>query len=174
MSQPVHKILVLIVYELSHYLKRHPQLSRVARCLRFSPSHSSMSQLYVCEQRRVCRGQKCFNIALIHFHSSSKHMHLCFKRVYNKEHKGVICNMTSSSNSSQSTHSVGRGLGKNYSSFLDFTHNNKLTSGIFVLWSDDTVHPCKLVRALAVCICNKYQNLMNHLKYSICGLCDKL
>ena len=86
----------------------------------------------------------------------------------------TIKNMTSSSNSSQSTHPVGRGLGKNYSSFLDFTPNNKRTSGIFVLWSDDTVHPCKLVRALAVCICNKYQNLMNHLKYSICGLCDKL
>ena len=27
------------------------------------------------------------------FHSSCKHMHLSFKSVYNKEHKGVICNM---------------------------------------------------------------------------------
>ena len=34
------------------------------------------------------------------FHSSFKHMHLFFKSVCNKEHKGVICNMTSSSNSS--------------------------------------------------------------------------
>ena len=33
------------------------------------------------------------------FHSSCKHMHLSFKSVCNKEHKGVICNMTSSSNS---------------------------------------------------------------------------
>ena len=31
------------------------------------------------------------------FHSSCKHMHLSFKSVRNKEHKGVICNMTSSS-----------------------------------------------------------------------------
>ena len=37
------------------------------------------------------------------FHSSYKHTHLSFKSVCNKEHKGVICKMTSSSNSSQST-----------------------------------------------------------------------
>ena len=37
------------------------------------------------------------------FHSSCKHMHLSFKSVCNKEYKGVICNMTSLSNSSQST-----------------------------------------------------------------------
>ena len=43
-------------------------------------------------------------------HLSCKHMHLSFKSVCNKEHKGVICNMTSSSNSSQSTHPVGRVL----------------------------------------------------------------
>ena len=35
------------------------------------------------------------------FHSSRKHIHLSFKSVCNKEHKGVICNMTHSSNSSQ-------------------------------------------------------------------------
>ena len=34
-------------------------------------------------------------------------MHLSFKSVWNKEHKGVICNMTSSSNSFQSTQRVG-------------------------------------------------------------------
>ena len=28
------------------------------------------------------------------FHSSFKHMHLSFKSVCNREHKGVICNMT--------------------------------------------------------------------------------
>ena len=44
------------------------------------------------------------------FHSSSKHMHLRFKMVCNKEHKGLICNMTSSSNSSQSTCPVERVL----------------------------------------------------------------
>ena len=36
------------------------------------------------------------------FHSSCKHMYLAFKSVCNKEHKGVICNMTS-----QSKHSSG-------------------------------------------------------------------
>ena len=30
------------------------------------------------------------------FHLSCKHMHLSFKSVCNKEHKGVICNTTSS------------------------------------------------------------------------------
>ena len=44
------------------------------------------------------------------FHSSCKHMHLSFKSVCNKEHKGVIYNMTSLSNSSQSTHLTGRVL----------------------------------------------------------------
>ena len=46
------------------------------------------------------------------FHSSCKHnvMHLSFKSVCNKEHKGVKCNMTSSSYSSQSTHPTGRVL----------------------------------------------------------------
>ena len=37
------------------------------------------------------------------FHLSCKHMHLSFEIVCNKEHKGVICNMTSSSSSFQST-----------------------------------------------------------------------
>ena len=46
------------------------------------------------------------------FHLSPKHMHLSFKSVCNKEHKGVISNMTSSSNSSQSTRPVGRVLWK--------------------------------------------------------------
>ena len=66
------------------------------------------------------------------FHSSCKHMHLSFKSVCNKEHKEVICNITSSSNSFQSTRPTGRVLGKNYSSFLDFTSNYERTSGIFV------------------------------------------
>ena len=41
------------------------------------------------------------------FHSSCKHMLMSFKSVCNKEHKGVICNMTSLNNSSQSTCPVG-------------------------------------------------------------------
>ena len=65
------------------------------------------------------------------FHSSCNHMHLSFKSVCNKEHKGVICNSTSSF-SSQSTRPTGRVLGNYYSSFLDFTRNYELTSGIFV------------------------------------------
>ena len=44
------------------------------------------------------------------FHSSYKRMHLITKSVCNKEHKGVICNMTSMSNSSQSTCPTGRVL----------------------------------------------------------------
>ena len=41
------------------------------------------------------------------FHSSCKHMHLSFKSVRNKQHNGVICNMTPSSNSSRSTCPTG-------------------------------------------------------------------
>ena len=41
---------------------------------------------------------------------SCKHMHLSFKSVCNKDHKGVICNMTSSSYSSKSTRPTGRVL----------------------------------------------------------------
>ena len=71
-----------------------------------------------------------------YFHSSCKHMRLSFKNVCNKEHKGVICNTTSLSYSSQSTHPVlilqDECFGKNYSSFLDFTCSYERTSGIFV------------------------------------------
>ena len=47
------------------------------------------------------------------FQSPCKHMHLSFKSVCNKEHKGVICNMTSLSNSSQSTCPAGLVLREN-------------------------------------------------------------
>ena len=43
------------------------------------------------------------------FHPSCKPIHLSFKSICNKEHKGVLCNMTSS-NSSQSTRPIGRVL----------------------------------------------------------------
>ena len=70
-------------------------------------------------------GQVTYN-----FHSSCKHMHLSFRSICIKEHKGVIRNKIALSNSSQSTHPTGRVLGKNYSSFLDFTRISKRTSGI--------------------------------------------
>ena len=50
-------------------------------------------------------GQVTYN-----FHSSCKHMNVSFKSVCNKEHKGVICDMTSSSNSSKRTCPTGRVL----------------------------------------------------------------
>ena len=86
---------------------------------------------------KPCRIQYCTHPAgwvTFNFHLSCKHMHLSFKSVCNKEHKGVICNMTSWSNSFQSTHPTLVLLGKNYSSFLYFTCNYKRTSGIFVPW----------------------------------------
>ena len=46
--------------------------------------------------------------ATYNFHSSCKHMHLSFKIVCNKEHKGVMCNMTPLSNSAQTTRPSGR------------------------------------------------------------------
>ena len=99
---------------------------------------SLMSDLRYCGQ-----GTKIFQYCTClagrvtyNFHSSCKHnvMHLSFKSVCNKEHKGVICYTTSSSYSSQSTHPTGQVLGKNYLSFLDFTRNYERTSGIFVAW----------------------------------------
>ena len=48
------------------------------------------------------------NISILHW--SCKLMHLSLKSIYNKEHKGVICNMTSSSNFFQSTNTTGRVL----------------------------------------------------------------
>ena len=65
------------------------------------------------------------------FHSSCKLMHLSFKSLCNAEHKGVICNMTSFSNSFQSTR-PDECFRKNYSSFLDSTLNYERTSGIFI------------------------------------------
>ena len=44
------------------------------------------------------------------FHLSCKHMHLSFKSLCYKEHKGVICNTTSSSIFSQSARPTGRVL----------------------------------------------------------------
>ena len=66
------------------------------------------------------------------FHSSCKHMHLSFKSVCNKEHKGVICSMTSSTNYSQITHPTGQVLWKELLVILDFTRNYERTRGIFV------------------------------------------
>ena len=43
-------------------------------------------------------------------HLSCKHMHLSFKNICNQEHKGVVCNMSASSNSSQSTRPTGQVL----------------------------------------------------------------
>ena len=78
-------------------------------------------------------------------------MHLSFKSVCNKEHKGVICNMTPSSNSSQSTRPTGRVLGKDYSSFPDFTHNYEWTSGILVPWKGCWFEPyCQEVAVLCL------------------------
>ena len=63
-------------------------------------------------------------------------MHLSFKSLCNKEHKGVIYK-TSSSNSSQALIPLDECFGKNYSSFPDFTRNYERTSGIFVSCQKD-------------------------------------
>ena len=78
-------------------------------------------------QYSTCPGRQ----VTYNFHSSCTHMHLSFKSVCNKEHKAVICNMTSLSNSSQALVLEDECFGNNYSSCLDFTRNNEL-SGIFV------------------------------------------
>ena len=59
------------------------------------------------------QGTKIFKYAgrvTYNFHLSCKHLHLSFKSVCNKEHKGVICNMTSLSNSPKRTCPTGLAL----------------------------------------------------------------
>ena len=68
-------------------------------------------------------GQVTYN-----FHSSCKHMHLSFKSTYNKEHKRVICSMTSWSNCR--TSALGRITHSFYISLVITSQNNERTSGI--------------------------------------------
>ena len=72
-------------------------------------------------------GQVTYN-----FHSSCKHMHLSFKSICNKEHTGVMCNITSSSNCSQCTCPIGRVLWEELLVLSNFTRNYEWTRGIFV------------------------------------------
>ena len=65
----------------------------------------------------VGQGTKIFNYCTCpagrvtyNFHSSCKQLHMSFKSVCNTEHKGVIYNTTSSSNSFESTLPAGRVL----------------------------------------------------------------
>ena len=65
-------------------------------------------------RRNVIRGQKYCTCpagwVTYNFHSPCNYMHLSFKSICNKERKGVICSMTSLSNSFQSTRPTGRVL----------------------------------------------------------------
>ena len=72
------------------------------------------------------------------FHLSCKHMHMSFKSVCNKEHKGVI--WLPRVILPKALVLQDKCFGKNYSSFLDFTGNYERTSGIFV--------PCLMVLVL--------------------------
>ena len=63
---------------------------------------------------------------------------MSFKIVCNKEHKGVICKMTSRVFLPKALVLQDECFGTIYSSFLDFTCNYERTSGIFV--------PCFLVK----------------------------
>ena len=101
------------------------------------------------------RGQKYFNIALVlqderlkiftlkknnlimiwWYDSSCKYIHLSFKSLCNKEHKGVICVYVICLPRVILPKALvlqDECFGKNYWSFLDFTHNLERTSEIFV------------------------------------------
>ena len=58
-----------------------------------------------------------------------------FKRICNKECKGVICNMTSLSNSSQSTHPTGWELWREFLVLSRFHSELQADNGIFVPWT---------------------------------------
>ena len=126
----------------SEFLTLHRYVTRKNRpkCfkqlfLQSAVSYSALMFLFLASMHSKClqfQGTKIFKYCtcpagrvIYNFHLHCKHMSLSFKSVCNKEHKGVICNMTSSSNSFQS-------FGKNYLSFLDFTRNYVRTSGIFI------------------------------------------
>ena len=69
------------------------------------------------------------------FHSSCKHLHLSFKSVCTKEHKGLYVIWLAQVILSKALVLQDECFGKNYSSFLYFTRNNQRTSGIFVPWA---------------------------------------
>ena len=86
-------------------------------CENFMKIRTKRAKLQMHEHLYKNQGTKIFKYCTCpagrvtyNFHSYCKHMHLSFKSVCNKEHKGVICNMTSSSSSFQSTRPVGRVL----------------------------------------------------------------
>ena len=63
-------------------------------------------------------------------------------------HKDFRAKLERTSSSSQSTRPTGRVLEKNYSSFLDFTHNYKQRSGIFVpCFFHDIIKICNSLRS---------------------------
>ena len=98
-----------------------------------------MVPVIICKARynQMTQGTKIFQYCTCpagrvtyNFHSSCKHTHLCVcnnESVCNKEHKGVIwlpwVILT------KAPILQNKFFGKNYSSFLDFTRNYKITSG---------------------------------------------
>ena len=83
----------------------HPRKTRPFITERLLMGHKESNQTNMFQYCTCPAGRVTYN-----FHSSCKHMHLSFKSVCNKEHWVVLCNMTSSSNSSQSTGPVGQVL----------------------------------------------------------------
>ena len=77
-----------------------------------------------CIKQTVCKVFKIFQCG--------KYLVAYVKSVWNKEHMGVICNITSLSNSSQALVLQDQCLGNRYLSCLDFTYNYEQMSGIFV------------------------------------------
>ena len=77
-------------------------------------SQQNLFLVSMCETAVMLQGTKIFQHCTCpagpvtyNFHLSCKHMQLSYKSVCSKEHKGLICNMTSSSDSSQSTDPTG-------------------------------------------------------------------
>ena len=88
--------------------KNHPYITERLLMVRKEPNQTKQNTPQGTKIVKYCTcpaGRVTYN-----FHSYCKHMHLFFKNVCNKGHKGVICNMTSSSSSFQSTRPVGRVL----------------------------------------------------------------
>ena len=79
------------------------------------------------------------------FHSPCKHMPVSFKSVCNKEHKGVICKMTSWSNSYKSVRPIGRVL------LGRFTHPFQM-SLVITIGQVEFLSPAVIIESLESCI----------------------
>ena len=115
---PIQLALCVMIYiwvtffsQILIFSRVEPTLSNTDKVSCSSTEHSDSGdvwtgKLFLKSSIYLCQGTKIFQYCTCpagrvtyNFHLSCKHVHLSFKSICNKEHKGVIFNLTSSSNS---------------------------------------------------------------------------